>query len=509
LALRAAGKGLRLPGAAKPDARTPLTFGQLAAPPGMCPRLCVLRGAWTLGAMAALISLGLHAQEVLPDAIARALARAKIPPAAASFFAAPVAGPAPILLSNADRPMNPASTMKLVTTYAALQLLGPSYTWKTPISAGGTLSGDVLHGNLYIKGVGDPDLVLQDFWLMLGQVRARGIREIAGDVVIDRSLFQASDFDAAQFDGEPYRPYNVGPDAFLVNFKAITLYFIPDELTRSVRVVAVPSLAAQTLGAVRYVDGPCGDWQARLNPDFSNPDAIAFVGGYPGSCGEKHLAVSVYSHAHYSAALFKAFWKELGGSLDGQVRDGPIAPEAWPVFEQESPSLGEIVRDINKYSNNVMAKELFLDLSAETPHLPASAERSQRVVMDFLAGRGLPMPELVMDNGSGLSRVARISALSMGRLLIDAFQSPVMPEFVASLPLVGFDGTMRRRLSDTPEAGRGHIKTGTLVDTHALAGYVLAASGTRYAIVSFINHPNAPLAQSVQDAFLQWVYEHG
>lgn len=504
----AAGQRLRLP-IAGGVGRLMSWVGARMRSPDHCMHVGVVRWAQAVVVAALWAASRAYAQEPLPDTIAQALQHAGIPTAAASFFAVPVDGSKPILQSNADRPMNPASTMKLVTTYAALGLLGPSYTWKTRISVDGTLDGDVLDGNLYIKGSGDPDLVLEDFWLMLSQVRARGIRDIRGDVVIDRSLYAPSDYLASQFDGEPYRPYNVGPDAFLVNFKAITLYFVPDESTRSVHVVAVPRLATQTIGAVRYLDGPCDDWQVRLNADFSNPNALTFVGGYPGSCGERHFAVSVYSHAEYSAALFKSMWQELGGRLDGRIRDGSVAPGAHTVFEQESPSLAQIVREINKYSNNVMAKELFLSMSAETQNRPATTEDSRRVIADFLSGQGLPMPELVMDNGSGLSRVARISALSMGRLLVKAFRSAVMPEFVASLPLVGFDGTMQGRLSDAPIAGRAHLKTGTLVDARALAGYVLAASGTRYAIVSFINHPKAPLAPAVQDAFVEWVYAHG
>jgi D-alanyl-D-alanine carboxypeptidase/D-alanyl-D-alanine-endopeptidase (penicillin-binding protein 4) len=183
--------------------------------------------------------------------------------------------------------------------------------------------------------------------------------------------------------------------------------------------------------------------------------------------------------------------------------------DARVLVEHESMSLAEAVRDINKYSNNVMARELFLSTAAEVLKMPANPERAQRVVRGFYNGKGLTLTDLLLDNGSGLSRRERISAASMAQVLQAAWASPVMPEFVASLPLVGFDGTMRRRLNLQSVAGQAHVKTGTLADVRAAAGYVLAASGKSYVVVVFVNHPNAGGAQAAQDALLQWVYDRG
>ncbi|MGA2550088.1 MAG: D-alanyl-D-alanine carboxypeptidase/D-alanyl-D-alanine-endopeptidase [Burkholderiaceae bacterium] len=450
-----------------------------------------------------------QAASLLPEALAVLLSRAAIPPSAASFFVEDVDGQPPLLAQNADKPMNPASTMKLVTTYTALEVLGPTFTWKTRVSVDAPPSAGVLPGNLYIKGSGDPDLVVERFWLMLDELRARGVREIRGDVVIDRSLFEPQDIDPGAFDNEPYRPYNVTPDAFLVNFKAVDLGFLPDEQQHTIRVIAQPRMAGQQIAPVRYLEGGCGDWQAKLNADLSDPDRLNFVGGFPGACGERHMALGLYSHARYASALFQSLWKELGGTISGTVRDGAVPAAAQLYYEYESPTLAEVIRQINKNSNNVMAKELYLDLSAEIFQLPASAERSEHVIASFLEGHGVAAPELVTENGSGLSRVERMSAQSMGRMLQVAWNSVAMPEYVASLPVVGVDGTMRKRLTAQRVAGQAHIKTGTLADARAVAGYLRAASGRTYVVVSLINHPNAGLAQPVQDAFLQWVYDHG
>ncbi len=454
-------------------------------------------------------------QSSLPPSIADALRRAAIPASAASFFVQEVASGRgvtelrPLLSINADLVMNPASTMKLVTTYSALELLGPAYTWKTIAASNASLKGDVLDGDLVLRGSGDPKLVLENFWLMLRQLRARGVREIRGDLVLDKSLFEASDYDPAKFDGEAGKPYNVGPDALLVNYKAVIFSFMPDADQRLVRVSAEPQLAGLTLGPVKALDGPCGDWKTRLGADLTNAERIRFAGGYPLSCGDKTWPQSLMTHTQYTGALFRQLWSELGGSLRGSVREGLLPAEARTLVEWQSPSLAEVVRDINKYSNNVMARQLYLDVAAEVLKLPANTDRAQRVIKTFLANRGINLPELVLENGSGLSRSERISAQGMGRLLLTAWASPVMPELMASLPLVGYDGTMRRRLKADDVAGQAHIKTGTLDGVRAVAGYVLSISGKRYVVVSFINHINADAAQAAQDAFLQWVFERG
>ena len=415
----------------------------------------------------------------------------------------------PLLSVHVGQPMNPASTMKLVTTYAALELLGPAYTWKTIAASSAPQVGATLEGDLVLRGAGDPKLVYESFWLMLRQLRARGIQNLRGDVLLDRTLFEPGAHDPGAFDNEPLRPYNVGPDALLVNFKAIALRFIPDETRREVRVTMEPPLADVAIDTVAYADGACGDWKARLAADFSRRDRIAFGGAFPGACGDQSWNVALLDHRQYVGALFRKLWSELGGTFQGNVRDGSIPPDARVLAERESPSLAEVVRDINKFSNNVMARELFLSLAAEVLRIPANPQRAERVIRSFYESKGIAMPELVLENGSGLSRRERISAQSMARLLQAAWASPVMPEFVSSLSLVGYDGTMRRRLNQKSVAGQAHIKTGTLNDALAVAGYVLAASGKRYVVVGFVNHVNAGAAQAAQDALLQWVFERG
>jgi D-alanyl-D-alanine carboxypeptidase/D-alanyl-D-alanine-endopeptidase (penicillin-binding protein 4) len=397
-----------------------------------------------------------------------------------------------------------------VTTYAALDLLGPAFMWNTEIFTTGTLAQEVLNGDLIIKGYGDPKLTLENFWLLLRNLRARGVREIRGELVLDRDYFAAEEFDAARFDDQPTRPYNTGPNALLVNYKAIRVEFLPDAETRSVKVAVEPQLPqVQIVNNLTLDNAACGDWISRLKLDSqgnSNSARLTFSGSFAQSCGERVRHYSVLGHQQYTLGLFTQLWRELGGSFSGGVREGEAPPGARLLTSAQSPALSEIVRDINKFSNNVMARQLFLTLGATGAGAPATQGKSNSVIKQWVNVKGLNIPELVLENGSGLSRLERISARNLGLLLINAFRSPVMPELMASLPLAAVDGTMRKRLAKADVAGQAHIKTGSLSGVRAIAGYVLDAQGRRVAVVFITNHANAHNAQPVQDALLKWVY---
>ncbi len=448
----------------------------------------------------------------LPQPVAQALAQAGIPESSVGVYVQDVNSERPLLALGEERALNPASTIKLLTTYAALDLLGPAYRWATEIYTTGSLQGDVLAGDLVMKGYGDPHLTLENFWLLLRNLRARGVREIRGDLVLDHGYFApAENADAGRFDNEPTRPYNTPPDALLVNFKAVRLQFLPDTERRALKIVAEPALPQlQVLNNVILDDAPCGDWVNRLNLTVLG-DATAvrllFAGNYSVVCGEKERNYSVLGHSQYVHGLFKILWGELGGTFAGGVRDADTPVGARLLFAHQTQALAEVVRDINKFSNNVMARQLYLALGAIVLGAPATSEKAARAITQWLASRRLTIPELALENGSGLSRIERINAKHLVQLLLLAHRSAVMPEFVSSLPLVAVDGTMKKRLSGSAVAGQAHIKTGSLSDVRAIAGYVLDASGRTVAVAFFVNHPRAPGAQAAQDALVRWIHD--
>jgi D-alanyl-D-alanine carboxypeptidase/D-alanyl-D-alanine-endopeptidase (penicillin-binding protein 4) len=463
--------------------------------------------AFTLALLA-----GAAAADALPGPVAQALARAGVPGSAVGLYVQQVDAPRPTAIFNAAQPMNPASAMKLVTTFAALDLLGPAYTWKTEAYLLGRLQGDVLDGDLLLKGYGDPKLTVENFWLFLRALRARGLREVRGDLVLDRSWFDAGEHDPARFDGEGLRPYNVGADALLVNYKAVRFSFLPNEAAGTVSVVPEPKLAQLEVAAsVVLRNGACGDWRAGLKsvlePAAGGAARASFSGTMPASCGERAWHLAPLAHDQYVLGVFRSLWQELGGALAGGVRDGRAPANGRPFAQFESPAAAEVLRDMNKFSNNVMARQVFLTLSAEALRAPGRYDASARVVKSWLEARKLDLPELSIENGSGLSRSDRISAGGMGRLLLAAYHSAVMPEFIATMPVVAYDGTMRRRLKLEAVAGQAHVKGGSLNDVRTAAGYVLDRNGHRHAVVFFVNHPAAHATQPAQDALLKWVHD--
>ncbi len=451
--------------------------------------------------------LGLPAlADGLPPNVLKALKAAQIPAASVAVVVQPVDAPTPLVAHNAAPAMNPASVMKLLTTYAALDLLGPAYTWKTTAWIETAAVDGVLNGNLYLKGSGDPRFAIEHLAGLLRQLRVRGIQHIAGDIVLDRTVFNVPSIDPGAFDDKPMRPYNVGPDGLLINFRALRFTLQPDN-GKPRLLQETPSEGLRLDNRLRTAEGGCGsDWkeriEVRLIPE-NNGNRLEFNGSYSPLCGEKTLNLAPLPADAQSSGLLRALWKELGGSLAGQVRGGGIPLGSKLVASHESPPLADAVRDINKFSNNVMARQVFLTLGNDTA--PATPERARQRVTDWLNGRGLRFAELVLDNGSGLSRSERISADSLNRLLLDAWKNPVMPEFISSMPIVGIDGTMKKRLNGSDATGRAHIKTGTLDGVKTAAGYALDAQGRRYAVTFLINHAKAQAGSAAIDALLVWV----
>ena len=472
----------------------------------MMPHVLALMLCWIAG-----FAVAQEATSRLPQPVAQVLQQAGIPEAGVGIYVQDVNAERPLIAFGDERALNPASAIKLVTTFAALDQLGPAYMWTTEIYTTGTLQGDVLNGDLIIKGYGDPRLTLENFWLLLRSLRARGVREIRGDLVLDRSYFAAAeDSDPASIDNEPTRPYNTPPDALLVNFKAVRVQFVPDPERRRLSIIAEPALPqVQVLNNVVLDNEPCGDWVSRLKLTALGDAAAArllFSGNYSVACGEKERNYSVLGHPQYVHGLFTLLWRELGGTFAGGARDADTPAGARLLLAHQTQTLAEIVRDINKFSNNVMARQLYLSLGSIALGAPANGEKSARAIKQWLASRRLSFPELVLENGSGLSRSERISAKSLGQLLVNAYRSAVMPELIASLPLVAVDGTMKKRLAGAEVAGQAHIKTGTLSGVRAIAGYVLDGRGRMMVVVCIVNHARAPGAQAVQDALLKWVY---
>jgi D-alanyl-D-alanine carboxypeptidase/D-alanyl-D-alanine-endopeptidase (penicillin-binding protein 4) len=450
------------------------------------------------------------ASAALPRPVARAFLDERIPLASVSVVVQEIGAKRPLISHQPAKAMNPASTMKLVTTFAALELLGSDYRWKTEAYADGALSGGVLDGNLVLKGYGDPKITVEQFQSLIASLRGTGLAAIRGDLVLDRSYFAPPAHDPAAFDAEPLKPYNVGPDALLVNFKSVRFVFNASDGGEAADVRVEPPLESVAVtGAPRLVAGECGDWRATLAASFVNGAdraSAAFAGRYSAACGERDWYVALLDHRHYAYAMFAHYWKEAGGVFNGNVRDGKVSSDAKPIATLLSAPLYDAIRDINKLSNNVMARQLFLTLATSAYPPPATTAHAAAAVRQWLGKRKLSFPELAIENGSGLSRRERIAARSMAALLAAADGSAVRADYESSLAVAATDGTMRKRFLDEDVADRALLKTGTLEGVRALAGYVLGRGGKRYVVVCFVNHRNAARAQRPLDLLVEGVY---
>lgn len=468
-----------------------------------------------------LISLLLIAKAqavALPRSVQQELKKVGIPLNAVAVEVRELGKHGPLIALNTQRAMNPASTMKLVTTYAALDMLGPAYTWETEAWLDGELKDGVLKGNLILKGYGDPKFTIEQFWLWLSELRARGLRDIQGDLILDRSFYDLPAHDPAEFDNDAVRAYNVGPDALLINFNTLRLRYIPNG--NGLTVVTEPPLDGFVLDNRLSPSGNkvnCDNWDDLFQVQPLG-DSVVLQGDYALECGEREQNLSVMPHTRYVGALFGAIWKELGGTIKGKERNGLVTSDATLLSTHRSEPLSGIIRDINKYSNNVMARQLFLTLGSAINDPDGqntvkelgsmNIERSILATQMWLMRNQLRFPELVLENGAGLSRKERITAAHMTQLLQHASKHPLSAELQASLPILGVDGSVKKRLKQSAAARHAHLKTGTLTGVKTIAGYVRSKSGKEWIIVFFINHPYAQRGQDAQDALIEWVQQH-
>ena len=407
----------------------------------------------------------------------------------------------------------PGSTIKVVTTFAALDALGPDFKWQTHALATAPLERGVLHGDLYLQGGGDPYMTLDRWWRFARALRARGLRTIRGDIVIDDHAFAVPDENPGAFDGHPNRPYNVVPNALTVNFQTVEFRVAPDPDARKVFISTDPTpVNLRVDNRLRLARGRCAGRGDRLDfeVDDTRRDHVVLSGTLSARCPPREMIRALMRAPNFAYGTFVELWRELGGRITGGMRIGATPADARTLLDFDSLTLAEIVRLTNKYSNNLMARDLLLTLGEQRFGAPATIAKGIEAIDAWGQARGLALADTVLDNGSGLSRTARISASTMTAVLRAAYHSRYAPEFLVSLPLAGIDGTLRTRMQEAP-AGAVRMKTGTLDGVSAVAGYVTTTRGHTYVLVSFVNAPGADAGagEVVHQALVDWILAHG
>ena len=461
----------------------------------------------------------------LPESLIKLLNKYKIPKSNISIYVRDLNANKALLEINADKMRSPASTMKLLTTYASLKELGPNYSWRTEVWLRGELKEGILNGDLILKGYGDPFLVYENFWKLVKTLRDKGLKEIHGDVIIDNSYFKLPKHDPAAFDGKPFRVYNAASSALMFNFQATRFLFTPkvDEKTKNkkkskkkktvsgrVDITPLPKIIGFDFdNQIKLTKGRCR--KSHTRPKFSKDKKgnLVIKGKYAAKCKQRFILRTVSTPEEHAFNAFRDFWTDLKGVLTGKLRVGYVRKGDTRFHVYSSPTLGEQIRLINKWSNNVMTKQLLLTLGAKKYGAPATREKGQRAVLAVLAENGINTDGINLENGSGLSRNARISARQMGALLETAYRDAYMPEFMASLSLPGVDGTLVNRFRKEDMRGRSHFKTGTLNFVTAISGYMLNRTGKRLVIVIQHNgkQTGGGRGKKIQDALLRWSFE--
>ncbi|MHA4868590.1 D-alanyl-D-alanine carboxypeptidase/D-alanyl-D-alanine endopeptidase [Duganella sp. PWIR1] len=495
----------------------------------------LLRGLFAGSLLGALLAAGVHAAE-LPEPVTRLMQSSGIPPEAAGIVV--MRGDAMLIAHNAQVSMQPASTMKLFTAMTALEQLGPVFRGRTEFRSSADVINGVLQGDLILRGGADADFNEDALSHMLEALRNQGIRKIKGDIVVDRLLFQPSRPDAGQppFDEYPWAYYNVIPNAVLVNTNLLKVEMrsTGDKLS----LVMMPELDKVSIRSeMKLSDAPCAAWEnGWRSPDYTRKGErieVVLHGSFPKDC-VKSTSINVLDSQDYLARLLLAEWRKQGGSLSGEVREAIAsapnavgttgAPATRLLAEHVSRTLPEVLRDTNKQSDNTLARTIFLSLgSLETdPALgsrplaadgaqTSTAMRAETAVRAWLQQHGIDGNGLVLDNGSGLSRTERATPAQLAGVLQAGLKSLWMPEFLASLPIAATDGTLRRRLKDSPAAQRARLKTGSLKGVIAVAGYVQDANNQPCIVVAILNddHVANGAGRAVLDALVDWVARSG
>jgi serine-type D-Ala-D-Ala carboxypeptidase/endopeptidase (penicillin-binding protein 4) len=453
------------------------------------------------------------AHAALSVSLQEALNKAQIPAENVAIVVQPLDGGPALISHNAAKAMNPASVMKVVTTYAALEALTPAYRWKTEVYKNGPVNQGVLEGDLILKGYGDPSLNVAEFWQLLQQIQQQGIRQIKGNLILDTSVYLPDVSLRPVLDDEPWRAYNANPSALLINGRHTSFRFtINKDVAKPTANVTqefeLPQI--KLVNQIQVRKGACGDWRSELRYAVtSNTDGatVTFSGSLPDQCDERYLELSVLSDTQYAFFTFKKLWAQLGGQFNGQAIVNALPINASLVTTWWSEPLDVVIRDINKWSNNVMARQVMLTIGMESGLMPLDELGAGLALKETLGKRGLSFAELVLENGSGLSRNERISAEHLAQLLVTAYQRPAMPVLMASLPILGLDGTVKKRLPEASSQGMAYLKTGSLEGVSSIAGYVQDTQGKRYAFVMLVNHPRASMARPVQDGLIKAVIE--
>jgi D-alanyl-D-alanine carboxypeptidase/D-alanyl-D-alanine-endopeptidase (penicillin-binding protein 4) len=407
---------------------------------------------------------------------------------------------------NANTTRTPASVIKVLTTYAAVLKLGFDYRWPTQFYTAGSLKNGVLHGDLLIKGFGDPTLSEKDLPTIVSRIKAKGIRKITGNIVIDRSYFNVGTKNNSGFDKHTYSPYNAMPDAMMFNQRVSTICVVPNKNDVHKK---VPDGSYVLRNRLQRVNKPCRgrySWPAVKIDEHQAVPEVILKGKISKRCGKRNICkVITKPYKSFYYALKDALGR-AGVAVQGEMKIGKISQNARILFTHYAKPLEQIIAKTAKKSNNLYARHLLLLLGAKQYGAPATLSKGRRAVKEILRKAGaLGNGTLYIDNGSGLSRKAKLNAKLLATMYDSAYNRYGM-RWMKTLSIAGVDGTIKKRFRGTAVHRRAWMKTGTLKRVKNIGGYVKSRSGRLYTVVIIVNTTKGRWkAAKLQNNLIKWL----
>ncbi len=410
-----------------------------------------------------------------------------------------------------EDPLIPASNMKLLTTSVSLIRLGPDYRFKTGIYTTSPLVDGILHGDLYLKGFGDPFLVNEQMWMLTHELALRGLKKITGDIIADESFFDHIRSPEGWDEDRPPFWYNAEIGALSFNFNTVTINIRPGPAPGQNAIALLdPDLPCLKLinDAITINKGKKKDlYVRRLYSEGEN--VIQVQGRIPLGRPIIKIYRTIKDPATYTIMAFRSFLKSEGIEFDGKSRSGRTPENAIPFYIHESKPLSRIIADLNKISNNFIAEQILKTMGAEIEGPPGTHAKGLLVVKETLVEKGIPISGLKMYDGSGLSPLNRIPVRLICDILLYTTNSDQWgPEFVSSLAVSGIDGTLKDRQGCSKIAGKIRAKTGRISGVSALSGYLWTISGKPLIFSILMNGKKSQMEEFMnsQDRILSILY---
>lgn len=416
----------------------------------------------------------------------------RLPPNQTAIYVADLKTGQILYQHRADVAINPASTMKLVTGYVALKQLGPNYQWLTQWRSDAAIENGTLKGHLYWYGSGNPVFDQRDLQQMQAQLQAKGIRKINGRLILDRSIWSNTG-SADNFLADQNEVFVTPPDPHMLAYRVWWLTIATNNQAQPVVMVdpPLPNVVVQQQIKLHNHNIPCPSVRQFVHTKFDGV-TLQIQGKVPASCLKKSWFINTnkLSAAEFAAHSFRAWWQQNNNDIGFSI--GTLPKNTRVLASHRSKPLSDIVADMNKYSNNTIARTLFLRLGEKRQG--DTIYNAKALTLQTLQQAHIDTSKLQLENGSGLSRKERVSARLLGQLLQSAYQSSFAPQFISSLPIGGVDGTLKTRFKNT--GGQWHLKTGTLKNVNALAGYWIPNSSTQHplVVVAIVNTPGNHVA---------------